>query len=156
MAANRSHIDQKLASPAFPIAPNEYNQIEQSQFRDILRIFFNRIIALLNFALEYSRPEIITETSTSWTLTGKMDHDYILCDNTSPIQVFAPNDTAEDLPVGFAVTLFQETVTGQITVVGEPGVSLTSANGFSTASQYSELKLVKIEGNNYRITGDTV
>lgn len=100
-----------------------------------------------------------TIAGTSYTLQLSDAQKLLLFSNASPIAVSIPLNSTAALPVGTQINIVQNN-TGQVTVSGVGGVTVTST-GASTAAPktrtaYSVLTAIQTSANNWLITGDIV
>jgi hypothetical protein len=107
----------------------------------------------VNKVIKGFRPNIVNDTGTSYTLDGDDEHAIIIISNAGAITVTAPNDTTENLPLGYITHLYQGGA-GQITVAGEGGVTINSSSTLKTRAQYSALSLIKVAANTFYLIGD--
>lgn len=97
------------------------------------------------------------------TLTAKTDsfslalvdaNCTLQCNKATPMTVTVPT-SAVAFAVGAVVALVNYGV-GQVTVAGDTGVNIRSANGLRFRNQYSMASLVKISDTEWVLSGDTV
>lgn len=74
---------------------------------------------------------------------------------TAATTITVPTDATAGIAVGARVD-FLQTTAGQLTLVGASGVTLQSAFGLKTRTQWSVLSLLKIAANQWVVFGDTV
>lgn len=56
----------KIQNPALPLASFDYNQSQQDQYTNVLRLFFNRMVTSLNLTIDrVNAPEVITFAPTT-------------------------------------------------------------------------------------------
>lgn len=98
------------------------------------------------------RPDVKTETGTTYTVDGDDEGDMILF--TAACTITLPADSTEDLPIGYLTHLHQDGAS-QITVAGGVGVTVNSSEGtLKTRKQYSALSVVKVAANEWNLIGD--
>lgn len=78
----------------------------------------------------------------------------LIFSNSSSITVTIPLDSTTNFSIGQTFVLSPKG-TGQITVAGAVGVTVSSLNGdLKSAGQYAELRLIKIAANEWLLSGD--
>jgi hypothetical protein len=151
---------QRVEPPALPVSTNEYSHIGSEQFKNILRLFFNRLTASVNSNITnietnvtnieaFGRPTINHQTGTSYTLTMADENAIILCDNANPFTLTIPPNV---IP-GYLSVMYQQGA-GQVTLVPGSGVTLHDAASLLTRTQYSALTVVCIATDEYNVHGD--
>ena len=101
----------------------------------------------------YFRPTVITDATTSRTISANDETDLIYFTSDSAVTVTVPEDTTI-IPVGFICHLHQAGE-GTVTVAPENGnVSVNSSRSLVTGEQYSSLSLFKVGINNWVVVGD--
>ena len=93
---------------------------------------------------------INNQTGTSYTLATADADNLVTLSNTSAITVTVPPST---FPVGTQITLAQIN-TGQVTVVGGSGVTVSANPGLKIRAQYAAASLVCIATNVWLLIGD--
>jgi hypothetical protein len=145
-----------ITPPALPTAPEDYEHLDSEQFRNILRLFFNRLSDNLNVLALSLRPLVITDTTTARTLVPDDERAIILFTSGSAITVTIPTDLGPTDPSvdGAYITHVYQRGAGQVTVVGDVGVTTNDAASSKTRAQYSSLTIVQTGNNDYNIIGD--
>lgn len=96
---------------------------------------------------------VATVSSTSYTF-GFRDKDRII-KFTSGSAVTATVPTLANSPYRIGNTIhFTQWGAGQVTVVGDTGVTVRSRIGLKSAGQYAVCSLIKIDSNEWVMTGD--
>lgn len=94
------------------------------------------------------------QSGTTYTLALTDAGDVVTLTNASPITVTVPTNASVAFPIGTQVTLAQMGA-GQVTVVGDTGVTVYSADSFlSLRTQYSSGTLIKTATNTWLLIGD--
>lgn len=95
------------------------------------------------------------QTGTTYTLALTDAGDVVTLTNASPITVTVPTNASVAFPIGSQITLAQ-TGAGQVTVVGDVGVTVNSADSrLKLRAQYSAATLIKTATNAWLFIGDT-
>jgi hypothetical protein len=94
-----------------------------------------------------------TQTGTAYT-TVLADANKLLTLNSTGITVTIPINSGVTYPVGSQIHLYQSG-TGQATITGVSGVSVSSSNGLKTRTQYSVATVIKVDTNSWVLVGDT-
>ena len=141
-----------IVAPAMPIPTKDHSPRSEEIFRDILRLFFNRLVDTVNNGVV--RPiNIQVETGTARTITASDQNEILSFTSGSAVTVTVPVSTSEDLPIGFTVRLDQDGA-GQVTVVGEVGTTVNAPDGdLSTRVQYAGLHISKTASDVYKVMG---
>jgi hypothetical protein len=96
---------------------------------------------------------VVYSAATSYTLgvndTGKV----ILFSSNSPITVTVPNDSTYNFVIGQTIELVQMG-SGTITVASAGDAVLRYRLGYTTFGQYSKIELMKIEPDEWLLSGD--
>jgi hypothetical protein len=82
------------------------------------------------------------------------DSKLVTLNNASPITLTVPLDSSVAFNTGVQINIAQ-LAAGRITVVGASGVTVSSALGLKTRTQYSVATLVKIASDSWILAGDT-
>lgn len=98
-------------------------------------------------------PTLTTKTD-SFTLALVDENCTMQCNKATAMTVTVPTSSVA-FTTGAVVTLMQYGA-GQVTVAGDTGVTVRSANGFKLRTQYSMATLVKISNTEWVLSGDTV
>lgn len=99
------------------------------------------------------RPSTITDATTKRTLSLTDEGSVLLFTSGSEVTVTVPANDSVGLPVGFIAHLHQ-IGSGQVTVAGASGVTITRAISLKTRVQYSSLSLIKTGTDTWRLIGD--
>lgn len=105
-----------------------------------------------NKVLQANRPEVEEIAGTSYTVAADDETKLLYFTSSSAVSVTVPDDNTV-IPVGYIVHLHQGG-TGQITVAGAGGVTVTSSVSLSTADQGAALSLFKTGANRWTLVGD--
>lgn len=95
-----------------------------------------------------------TDATTARTLALTDADSLILFSSTSAITVTVPTYASVAIGVGQGISLVAYGG-GQITVASAVGVTLRYTNTLRSRTQYSILTLIKIDTNEWLVTGDT-
>ena len=139
----------KIEPPALPVAVSDYSSTESEQFRNILRLFFNRLVNSINIVINYARPTINWQYGPTYTLTLDDENAIILAESSSAFTVYIP----PDVPEGYLSVIYQQG-TGQVTLAPGTGVTLNDSASLLTRTQYSGLTVVHLGNNEYNVHGD--
>lgn len=99
------------------------------------------------------RPGVINSAATTYTLDADDENKLILFSSGSAVTITVPLEATTSLPIGFITHLHQGGA-GQLTVVGEGGVTVNAASSLLTRTQYSALSLFKVAENSWTVVGD--
>jgi hypothetical protein len=94
-----------------------------------------------------------TQTGTAYT-TVLADANKLLTLDSTGITVTIPAASSVAYPTGSQIHLYQSG-TGQVTIAGDTGVTVNSANGLKTRAQYSVTTVIKVGVNSWVLIGDT-
>ncbi len=94
-----------------------------------------------------------TQTGTAYT-TVLADANKLLTLDSTGITVTIPAASGVAYPTGSQIHLYQSG-TGQVTIVGDTGVTVNSSNGLKTRAQYSVTTVIKVGVNSWVLIGDT-
>lgn len=89
-------------------------------------------------------------SGSSYTLALSDAGKYVRCTNSSPVTITVPTHAAAPIPVRTVITL-RQAGTGQITVVGQSGVTLNGNN--KSPEQHQSFQLIKIGGSEWDVEG---
>lgn len=107
----------------------------------------------VNLPSTYTR-QVNTVTSTSYSLTLSDAGSAILMNNSSSMTLTVPADADVTYAVGTTIVVYQ-LGTGVVTLQGDTGVTLHSlTNLVATLGQYSEVRLLKIDADEWLLSGD--
>jgi len=98
--------------------------------------------------------EINAQTGTTYTLALTDAGKLVTLSNASAISLTVPLNSSVAFPVGTQVNLSQVGV-GRVTVAGAVGVTVNSALGLKTRTQYSVLTCIKTATDTWLLTGDS-
>lgn len=104
--------------------------------------------------LNAAQLEINAQTGTSYTLALTDAGKLVTLSNSSAISLEIPLNSSVAFPTGTQVNLAQ-IGGGRVTVAGAAGVTVNSALGLKTRTQYSVLTCVKTGTNTWLLTGDS-
>jgi hypothetical protein len=93
------------------------------------------------------------EVSATYTLDLDDAGSYLKIDNANPVTITVPPFSAVAYPMGTAITINQSN-DGQITVAPGTGVTLHSPYSLKTAQKYSTITLIKVDVNEWDVSGD--
>lgn len=96
----------------------------------------------------------LTSKTDSFTLALVDENCTMQCNKATALTVTVPTSSVA-FTTGAVVTLMQYGA-GQVTVAGDTGVTVRSANGLKLRTQYSMATLVKISNTEWVLSGDTV
>jgi len=94
-----------------------------------------------------------TQTGTAYTTVLADANKLVTLDSTG-ISVTIPAASSVAYPTGSQIHLYQSG-TGQVTIAGDTGVTVNSANGLKTRAQYSVTTVIKVGINSWVLIGDT-
>jgi hypothetical protein len=77
----------------------------------------------------------------------------IKCDKATSMNIIVPLNSAEAFSVGQRVDFIQYGA-GQVTIVGDTGVTVRSTPTAKLRAQYSTASLIKLGTNEWLLTGD--
>lgn len=101
-----------------------------------------------------SLPIQINNQSTSYILQLTDTGKFINITDSNLNTLTIPLNATVGFPIGTQIFV-AEYGTGQVTIAGEPGVTLRSANGkLKLAAQYSGASLIKIDTDEWYVFGD--
>lgn len=94
-----------------------------------------------------------TQTGTTYTLVAGDNGKLVTLDNASAITVTVPTNVSVPYATGAQIALAQIGA-GQVTVVGDTGVTVNATPGLKLRAQYSGAGLIKIGTNSWLLFGD--
>lgn len=95
-----------------------------------------------------------SQTSITYTLALTDAGNVVTLANANAITVTVPTNASVAFPIGTQITLTQ-TGAGQVTVVGDTGVTVNSADSrLKLRVQYSAATLIKLDTNSWLFIGD--
>lgn len=100
-----------------------------------------------------SAPTVNAQTGTTYTLALTDANNRVTLNNTSAITVTIPLNSSVGFATGTGIDLIQLN-TGQVTVVGASGVTLTSAIGYKIRTVFSGCSIIKTDTNTWVMVGD--
>lgn len=92
-------------------------------------------------------------SATSYTLGVNDTGKAILFSSSDPVTVTVPNDSTYEFVVGQTIEIVQMG-TGTVTVESEGDAVLRYRLGFATFGQYSKIELMKIDTDEWLLSGD--
>jgi len=92
-------------------------------------------------------------SATSYTLGVNDTGKAILFSSSDPVTVTVPNDSTYEFVVGQTIEIVQ-LGTGAVTVESEGDAVLRYRLGFATFGQYSKIELMKIDTDEWLLSGD--
>lgn len=98
--------------------------------------------------------EINAQTGTTYTLALSDAGKLVTLSNASPISLEIPLNSSVAFPTGTQVNMAQIGA-GRVTVAGAAGVTVNSALGLKTRTQYSVLTCIKTATDIWLLTGDS-
>lgn len=98
--------------------------------------------------------EINAQTGTTYTLALSDAGKLVTLSNASPISLEIPLNSSVAFPTGTQVNMAQIGA-GRVTVAGAAGVTVNSALGLKTRTQYSVLTCIKTATDTWLLTGDS-
>jgi hypothetical protein len=147
------HVD-KIAPPAFNVSTPEYSMFDAEQFKTILRLFFNRLIGIVNILIDNSSEALytypVTDATTARTVTSADRNKLLTFTSSSAVTVTVPSDTTEPLEPGFRFTVFQDG-TGTVTVAAGAGATLRVPTTASTSVRYASRLVVKTSADTWTV-----
>lgn len=100
-----------------------------------------------------SYSSVSTIVDAAYTLVLEDVNRFINVDVSSAAQISIPNDSILDFPVGSAIGVHQGGA-GQVSIIGDTGVTVNCAGDPTTSAQFSVISLVKVSANCWTVTGD--
>lgn len=100
-----------------------------------------------------SAPTVNVQTGTSYTLALTDANNRVTLSNTSAITVTIPLDSSVAFPIGTGIDLIQLN-SGQVSVTGAAGVTVTSAIGLKIRAIFAGCSLIKTATNTWVMVGD--
>jgi hypothetical protein len=94
------------------------------------------------------------QTGTTYTTVLLDNNKVVTLDNASAITLTVPTNASVAYPTGAQVHLYNKGA-GQVTVVGDTGVTVNSSNGLKLRASYSVGTLIKLDTNTWVLIGDT-
>ena len=94
-----------------------------------------------------------TQTGTTYTLVAGDAGDLVTLNNAAAITLTVPTNASVAYANGTQITLTQIGV-GQVTVVGDTGVTVNATPGLKLRTQYSAATLIKLGTNSWILIGD--
>jgi hypothetical protein len=96
---------------------------------------------------------INTQTGTTYTPVLSDNGKIVTLDNAAAIQLTVPLNSAVEYATGAQINLLQLGA-GQVTIVGDTGVTVYATPGAKFRAQYSAATLVKLNTDTWLLTGD--
>ena len=97
---------------------------------------------------------INAQTGTTYTTVLLDNNKVVTLDNASAIALTVPLNSSVAYPTGAQVHLYNKGA-GQVTVVGDTGVTVNASSGLKLRAQYSVATLIKLDTNSWVLIGDT-
>ena len=145
---------ERIAPPSLNLAGEEYDRGATEQFRNVLRLFFTRLTAIVNQNIDdidtVTYVPLITDANTSRTISYEDRNSLIMFTSGSPVTVSVPQDSDEDLNLGFQFTVMQYG-TGTVTVAAGTGATLNVPTSAATSAQYGSLRVVKTGADTFTV-----
>lgn len=94
-----------------------------------------------------------TQTGTTYTLVAGDAGDLVTLNNAAAITLTVPTNASVAYANGTQITLTQIGA-GQVTVVGDTGVTVNATPGLKLRTQYSAATLIKLATNSWILIGD--
>jgi hypothetical protein len=94
-----------------------------------------------------------TQTGTTYTPILSDNGKLVTLDNASSITLTVPTNISVSYATGAQINLLQLGL-GQVTVVGDTGVTVYSTPGANFRAQYSAATLIKLDTDTWLLTGD--
>jgi hypothetical protein len=99
-------------------------------------------------------PTVNAQTGTTYTTVLADNGKVVTLDNASAITLTVPTNASVAYPTGAQVHLYNKGA-GQVTVVGDTGVTVNSSNGLKLRVSYSLATLIKLDTDTWVLIGDT-
>ena len=145
---------QRSAPPSLNLAEEEYNRGATEQFRNVLRLFFTRLTAIVNQNIDditnITMPPMVEDATTSRTISTNDKNSILKFTNSGAVTVSVPQDSDENLGIGFQFTVMQYG-TGTVTVVAGTGATLNVPTSAATSAQYASIHVIKTSANTFTI-----
>jgi hypothetical protein len=94
-----------------------------------------------------------TLANTAYTITLSDVDKMLLMSASTAVNLTVPDNATAAFPIGATVNVCQYG-TGQITVAGSAGVTVSSSPGLKTRAQYAAFSLIKVGTNSWLAFGD--
>lgn len=95
------------------------------------------------------------QTNTTYTPVLADNNKIITLDNVDPITLTIPTNASVTYPIGAEINLYNKGV-GQVSIVGDTGVTVYSSSGSKLRVQYSLATVIKLDTNTWVLIGDTI
>jgi hypothetical protein len=95
------------------------------------------------------------QTGTTYTPVLADNNKIVTLDNVDPITLTVPTNASVAYPVGAEINLYNKGV-GQVSIVGDTGVTVYSSSGSKLRVQYSLATVIKLDTNTWVLIGDTI
>lgn len=128
-----------LQPPALPVAREVETASDREQYSNVLRLFFNRLVYVINNRLERARWGVTQSTSTAYTTTGADENTLVVITHADPIAV----ELYLAAPEGFRVS-FMQGGAGAITLAAEAGGTAVTSGSLTSTAQYGILEAFKV------------
>jgi hypothetical protein len=102
---------------------------------------------------QWDTAQLIDTTSTTTTFSLDQAGKIIKCTNGSSINLIIPTNVTQEFLIGQRIDIIQYG-TGQVTIVGDTGVTLRSTPTNKLRAQYSTASVLKIAENEWVLVGD--
>jgi len=96
---------------------------------------------------------INAQIGTTYTLLATDQNALVTLTNANAITVTVPTNADQPFPIGAAVDLAQLGA-GQVTIVGDTGVTVNGTPGLKLRTQYSGATIIKLDTNQWVLLGD--
>lgn len=97
--------------------------------------------------------DVITESTTSRTLSTDDGGTYIRCTNASPVTITVPTDATGGWSTELEI-LIEQAGNGQVTVSAAVGVTINTSETLKTEKQYSVIGLKRVGSDTWTLFGE--
>lgn len=98
-------------------------------------------------------PLLNAQTGTTYTLVLTDAGKFVTLNNAAAITLTVPAEATVNYAIGTSIDLAQLGA-GQVTVVGNGGVTVNATPGLKFRAQYSAATLLKVASNSWLLLGD--
>lgn len=127
--------------------------ISHSGGATVKHVFVSEALNAFEAGLNETIP-LNTQTGTTYTLTAGDAGDLVTLANASAITLTVPTNASVPFAIGTQITITRAG-SGSLTVVGDTGVTVNSADGFlNLRTQWSSGTLIKTNTNSWILIGD--
>jgi hypothetical protein len=95
------------------------------------------------------------QTGTTYTPNLADNNKIVTLDNVNPITLTVPTNASVPYPIGAEINLYNKGV-GQVSIVGDTGVTVYSSSGSNLRVQYSLATIIKLDTDTWVLIGDTI